>query len=180
MWIKFSKIEIKILKIIQRRDKERPLVLEKAILNIRKDLFSDGKGGIFLNKYNKWCNKQLRKLNKAVVELLSFLHNENFVESATFFGCYLDGHQRGFRLFYKSNIKIHVRPAEFFNKTETGLFHVLNNICKNKQAEVKSSRPHNVLTKQDIMTLYDSDSLSMKTPLGFLPRMIFNIALETT
>lgn len=81
-------------------------------------------------------------------------------------------------MFYKYEIKI--RGGDVFNHADTGLFHVVDNICKQKQAEDKCSFPHNVLTKEDIFSLYDSEALSNKTPLGFLNRMIFNLAISTT
>lgn len=174
----WSDEELDILKNYRRRHKDRPALLEKAIFNMRKELFSDGQGGILPNGYNEWSPSQLKNMNKILIEFFTYLHNGNEVESAKSFACYLDGLQRGFKLFYKFNIQI--RNGEIFNDTDTGLFHVVDNICKDKQADGKFSASHNVLTKEDIFTLYDSDSLSKKTPLGFLTRIIFNLALSTT
>lgn len=85
--------------------------------------------------FSNWSNQQLKKLKKRFIEFVTFLYNGSEVESAKSFACYSDGLQRGFKMIYKFNIKI--RNGDVFNEPETVLFHAVDNICKNMQADGK-------------------------------------------
>lgn len=45
------------------------------------------------------------------------------------------------------------------------------------KAQGKNIKYHNSLSNEDFMKLYSSDMLSKECPLGFLTRLIFDIAL---
>lgn len=96
--------------------------------------------------------ENFKKISKLLVECFSFLNKWMEVESAKPLSSYLDGLQRGFIIFYNSDIEI--RNVDVFIDHGTVLFHVLDSICKDKPAAGKLFASHNVLTKQNILTFY--------------------------
>lgn len=64
-----------------------------------------------------------------------------------------------------------------FNDPKTGLNHMIDNICKGLQANRNYTESHNSLKMEGILDLYDSRRLSKNDPLGFISKLIFNLAI---
>lgn len=102
------------------KGKQRTGLLEKAIINMIVHFCSDGNGGSLPEALNDWSTAQLKQINKTRIEFFSYLNNVTEVVSAKTFACYIDGFQKGFKLFYKFNIKI--RNGDVFTDPETVFF----------------------------------------------------------
>lgn len=86
------------------------------------------------------------------------------VESAVTSVSYMCGLKGAFKPFYKFDIDI--TKGKVFRNTYTGVYHVIDKIFKEKQAQGNSSRSHNVLTTDDIIKLYGSHRLSKYPTAG--------------
>lgn len=66
-----------------------------------------------------------------------------------------------------------------FNDSTEGLYHVIDNICKDMKSEGVCNASHNCLSTEDIFAIYDSERLPKEDSLGFITRIIFNLAFLT-
>lgn len=97
------------------------------------------------------------------------------LNSAKTFLSYPCGLQWGFKILYRYR-NLHLIKNHVFNNPNTGIFHGVDDICKQFQRGGKSSGYHNLITKEDLLMLYDSHMLLKNR---FLARVTVNVALAT-
>jgi len=90
---------------------------------------------------------------------------------------YVLGIQRSFSILWGYSLKLTSGPI--FNCPKEGFFAVLDNKAREQQREGNHVVSHNVLSRQDLLQLYRSESLSKETPKGFQTRLIFTIGVLT-
>lgn len=89
---------------------------------------------------------------------------------------YIYGIYRGFKS-WGYDVDIFHHPI--FTCKSNGLIAVLDNKARQLQSTGRHTKSHNVLSREDLMQLYNSTALLKNTPKGFQTRMIFNIGLLT-
>lgn len=72
--------------------------------------------------------------------------------------------QRAFKNLYNYDLDMVKQPV--FNDHEIGLYHVIDDICKDMQAKGMYISSHNCLKTQNMLAFYDSSCLS-KNPCAF-------------
>lgn len=74
---------------------------------------------------------------------------------------------------------IKILSGRIFACPKEGLFAVIDNRCRRLQSSGMHSQQHNVFSRDDLIELYKSKSLSKDTPTGFQTRLIFSLGLVT-
>lgn len=90
---------------------------------------------------------------------------------------YILGIQRGF--YHEWGYKLNLLTGPIFACRKDGLTAVVDNKARNLQEAGLHTESHNVLSKEEVLTLFKSKSLSPDSPKGFQNRLIFAIGILT-
>lgn len=89
---------------------------------------------------------------------------------------YILGIQRSFKEWGYS---FYLHNGRIFSCRKEGFKGFLDHLFWEQQAQGKTPKSHNLLTSEDLETLYKSHNLSRSYPTNFQCRQFFNIALVT-
>lgn len=90
---------------------------------------------------------------------------------------YINRIQRHFRTEWGYDICLWDGPV--FGKQKEWLFTICDNFFGKQQSVGVVRKPHNILSKQDVMSLYKPPELLGTTPNSFQCRLIFHVTLAT-
>lgn len=140
--------------------------------------FSDGNGTFLPSGYSNWSLHQLERIKYLLMEYITHgrkCNGDEFGENT--FKSYILGVARGFKQSWGYNLDLFKGPV--FGNMKDGLSKAVNCRARQIQAKGNHSVSHNVFCKDDIIQLYNSNSLSTNHAQGFLTRTVFSIGLTT-
>lgn len=137
------------------------------MLYCRSILFPIAQNGYLSYGYNQWTDAQLNHVWFNFIELISNVKNRNMSDDMTPMRMknYIYGIQRGFP--HQRGFHLNLFFGPILNSSNIGLFSILENgACKLQKAE-NQTKHHNVLSKEALVMLFNSQSLFSNTPKGF-------------
>lgn len=152
--------------------------IEDSIDLVKNILFTNKEGNLFPKGYTEWSDEDLKKIQYYLMEFAVRYRKEDGgeVTPPTMKG-YIAGLQRFFEVEW--GYKINLLSGHVFAAKENSLRCVLDNLFNDQQSRGLVTKSHNVLSYENLLTLYKSAELSQRTPTSFLCRLIFHIALCT-
>lgn len=137
--------------------------LLKMIFLFFVDVFPDDTCAHLQKSVNDWIEKLLKNINNLLLETFVSLRKSGELKRSKKYDNYIRSLQTAFRMVLKQ-----FDSGSIFYKPDTGPHFVLDNIWKNIQANGHSSEAYNVLTAENIYTLYLSYVLRKAHPLGWI------------
>ena len=167
-----------------KADRERALhynemPYEEVISLLRRIVFVHADGRLIDKseaQLTEFCQKRVRHfLREWVVHARKSKSSER-LHPTTMRG-YIHAVQRG--VMEEWGLRVELTRGPIFNCPKEGLLSVCDNLFAQQQAQGCVTVSKNILTADDITTLYKSHYLSKDTAKGFQRRLVFNIALAT-
>lgn len=151
---------------------------EWEILETRKAVFPDCNYSHIPAHHTAWTTQQLKTVRFHLIEFAVNYRSKSGeeVKPITMRG-YILGLQRAFKYEWGYDLKL--LEGDVFNCPAEGLMAVLDNKFSLQQSTGVVAESHNVLSKEDVIKLYESPLLDRDTPLGFQARLVFSVALIT-
>ena len=142
-------------------------------------LFPNGSGGHMPHGTEEFSMALMIQLRDVLIEFATSYRNTRTGEDlkASTLKNYVTNIQRAFKNDWGYDINLLSGPV--FDCPRAGLVSVLDNKVRELQRNGDMVLSHNVLSKEEVVKLYKSPSLSRDTSAGFQARMVFTIGLLT-
>ena len=129
--------------------------------------------------YRDWSENQLKVVRFFLIEFVANYKNLKTGDdiAPTTLKTYMLGIQRGISCVWDYDLKIFSGPI--FACPREGLVGVLDNKARQGQQQGRHVISHNVLSRDELIHLYRSESLSKNTPKRFLTRLVFTVGILT-
>ena len=174
-----SEPNLAVLNYPKNRSMRKKSLVDQSIALTHMHCFVDDERNMYPADTNDWAEEFFVKLNNILIEYVANIKSQAdsaHLSPATL-QSYLFGLQRAFA--DKWGFKISFALSPIFNRPDRGVLNALDKKCRSLQAIGFVRESHNVLTVTEIEQLYASEQLSKVKPLGFMTRMIFNLAFMT-
>ena len=163
-----------------RKCLEEKCYTEQLLSATRCILFPDENGSHLPAGYRDWSENQLKVVRFYLIEFVANYKNLKTGDDIvpTTLKTYMLGIQRGFSCVWDYDLKRFSGPI--FACPREGLVGVLDNKARQGQQQGRNVISHNVLSRDELIHLYRSESLSKNTQKKFLTRLVFTVGIRTT
>lgn len=145
----------------------------------RTFLFTDCFSRLMPTQNTEWSDNHLAHIRNVLIEYVANCKNERTGDDVmpTTIKNYILGIQRGMEMEWGYKLKLLTGPI--FSCPKDGLMAVIDNKVRILQERGLHSQHHNVLTREDLLKLFNSPSLSRDSPSGFQNRLVFTVGILT-
>ena len=151
---------------------------DQSVSLARMYVFRAEDGQVLPHGHTNWTTEELQRVNDALIEFVTHYRTRKGepLMNVTL-RTYLFALQRAFQSVWGFQLNLLKGPV--FANPSTGLMTVVDNRMRKEQATGKCFQSHKILSEEDIRNLYKSKHPSKTSGLGFLTRLIFDVAFMT-